>query len=73
MIKKYFLSQPDFLIYTVVSQTYYENSKKCVLTLAKEPVAIFSPIAFTMKKNGPYTQAINEQYFSACISGIHRF
>ena len=45
-----------------MAATYRENGKKCRVTYAKEAISQFSPIAQLMAKNGPYTQAINEQY-----------
>jgi hypothetical protein len=38
-----------------------ENGKKCVMTKAKEPLSVNSQVVFNLAKNGPYTQAINEQ------------
>jgi len=48
--------------YGLIDATYRENNKKCKLTLAKQPFSMFIPIVFPMAKNGPYTNAINEQY-----------
>jgi hypothetical protein len=47
--------------YGIIDSTYRENKMVCQLTLAKEPVAMFTPAVFVLAKNGPYSKAINEQ------------
>ena len=54
--------QLNLFNYGIIDATYRENDKKCRLTLAKEPLGMFSPAVFLLAKNGPYTQAISEQY-----------
>ena len=55
-------TQMDLFNYILINSTYYENNKRCVLTVSKEPVTMFAPIVFGLTKNGPFTQAISEQY-----------
>ena len=40
--------------------TYRENGNQCRYTLAKEKVGSFTPFVFMLRKNGPYTQVINQ-------------
>jgi len=47
--------------YGIIESNYRENNQKCQLTLAKEPIAMFTPAVFVLAKNGPYSKAINEQ------------
>ena len=55
----------QFKLYTfgLINSTYRENGNKCLLTIAKEPASVFSSrVGMGLQKNGPFTQAINEQY-----------
>ena len=45
----------------LIDATYRENGKKCRVTIAKEPVSLFTPACMALGKDGPYTTAINEQ------------
>ena len=50
-------------VYTtrLIYETFKENGNKCRMTFAREPAPLFLPYSFLLAKNGPYTQAINEQ------------
>ena len=47
----------------LIYETFKENGNKCRMTFAKEPLSHFTPFSYLLTKNGPYTKAINEQYF----------
>ena len=48
--------------YGLINAAYKENGKKCKLTLAKEPISVFLPVVYGLTKNGPYTEAFDEQF-----------
>lgn len=52
----------DLFNYILINSTYYDNDKRCVLTVSKEPVTMFALVVFGLAKNGPFTKAISEQY-----------
>ena len=57
----FFVLQYKIFAYGIIDSTYRENEKKCCLTVAKEPIPVFSPVCMVLQKNGPFTKPINEQ------------
>jgi len=51
----------------IIDSTYQKNGKKCLMTEAKEPIFVFSPVCMALQKNGPFSNAFNEQLKTSVI------
>ena len=54
--------QLNLINYGLIDATYKENQKKCKITLAKEPIYVFTPAVQVLAKHGPYTKVISQQW-----------
>jgi len=55
--------QLDLIVYGIIDSVYRKD-KKCKLTLAKSPMDVVYTMVQLLKKDSPYTKAINEWYNS---------
>lgn len=57
----------DVVTRGIIDATYRENGNKCLYTLAKGMADSFVQGVQILRKNSPYTPAINQQYVNQLL------
>ncbi len=60
----------DLVTNPALAEGYDRTSRKCRYTYSKavEPFKQFTPVVLGLKKNGPYSKAINSQYVTVSLA-----
>ena len=57
----FYTIQVSSFAHGIIDSTYWENWRKCQFTVAKKPADLFVQVVQLLRKNEPYTKALNEQ------------